>query len=129
MEDFRAFDNRRLERRARWLRELRAWRFTEAGGVRHDLAIGDRMRRVLPHGPRRPAALPLHRRTHHRLDRCQATCLRRSMEARYAAAPTIGWVDGRAHWLFDMSSITCIAQLRPGAPNTAPPGQAPLPQR
>lgn len=53
MEDFRKFDDRRLERQARWLRELRAWRnarvepvsawtFTGADGVSHELTIGDR---------------------------------------------------------------------------------------
>lgn len=52
MEDFIKFDNRRLERQARWLRELRAWRnakvqpmpdwtFVGADGVERPLTIGD----------------------------------------------------------------------------------------
>jgi len=53
VEDFRKYDLRRLERQARWLRELRAWRnafvepvpewtFTGADGHDHQLSIGDR---------------------------------------------------------------------------------------
>ncbi len=53
MEDFQKFDVRRLERQARWLRELRAWRnalvqpvsdwiFTGADGRPNALKIGDR---------------------------------------------------------------------------------------
>ena len=52
MEDFRKFDERRLERQARWLGELRAWRnalvepvpawtFTGADRVEHEIGIGD----------------------------------------------------------------------------------------
>lgn len=52
VEDFQRFDNRRLERQARWLRELRAWRnalvqpvpdwtFTGADGVARRLTIVD----------------------------------------------------------------------------------------
>jgi len=52
VEDFRKFDERRLERQARWLGELRAWRnalvepvpawtFTGADRVEHEIGIGD----------------------------------------------------------------------------------------
>jgi alpha-mannosidase len=52
VEDFRKFDNRRLERQARWLGELRAWRnavvapvpdwtFTGADGHEQPITIGD----------------------------------------------------------------------------------------
>ncbi len=53
MEDFHKYDVRRLERQARWLPELRAWRnakvqpvpdwtFMGADGVEHALKVGDR---------------------------------------------------------------------------------------
>ena len=53
LDDFRKFDERRLQRQARWLRELRAWRnalvspvpdwtFTGIDGASHQLSIGDR---------------------------------------------------------------------------------------
>ncbi|MBA2469768.1 MAG: alpha-mannosidase, partial [Chloroflexia bacterium] len=53
MEDFQKFDNRRLERQARWLRELRSWRnarvqpvpdwtFVGNDGVERRVTIGDR---------------------------------------------------------------------------------------
>ena len=57
MEAFKSFDKRRLERQARWLKELRSWRnarvapvpdwtFTGLDGVDRPLTIGDRWPRV-----------------------------------------------------------------------------------
>src|SRR5665811_813598 len=52
LDDFKRFDQRRLERITRWLGELRSWRnarvepildwtFTGADGIAHQLSVGD----------------------------------------------------------------------------------------